>query len=69
MDWNRFEKQGWSWSSGWNRSHRAYFAQAWRDLPEPVYVDGRWQYRECLTEFAKSLERAEAKLQQRIEEL
>ena len=66
MNWHRFERQGWSWTSGWNGS---YYAQAWRDLPQPVRIDGRWRYRECLTEFDKSLEKAEANLQQRLEQL
>lgn len=66
QDWWEFEKRGWSWRVGWNAAHGSYYAQAWRDLKKPVYVEGRLTYRECFTEFAGGITRAEVKLQQRL---
>lgn len=58
-------EDGWSWASGYSRD-RGYFAEAWRDLPEPKYVDGNWVYRECKIELAKTVREAETKLLKRI---
>lgn len=65
MDWWEFEKLGWSWSVGWSQD-RGYFADAWRDLPQRVFVEGRWVYREHLVEIGKTILEAEGKLQQRL---
>lgn len=69
MDWSKFEKRGWSWSVGWSSSMGGYYARAWRDLPRRIQVEGRWIYRECLTEGGRDTLEAEAKLQQRLEDL
>ncbi len=69
VDWYKFEKQKWSWASGWNHDYKMYYAQAWRNLLKPILVDGKLQYRECIIEFSKSLIKAEINLQQRLEQL
>uniref|UniRef100_A0A6H1ZN37 Uncharacterized protein n=1 Tax=viral metagenome TaxID=1070528 RepID=A0A6H1ZN37_9ZZZZ len=69
MNWHPYEKRGWSWSSGWNPGRGGYFAQAWRDLPKRLWVDGRWMYRECLIEGGKTIEEATSKLMQRLDGL
>jgi len=66
LNWYKWEKLGWSWSIGYSKD-RGYYAECWRDLDEPVKVDGRWYYRECLIEFARHTIIAEAKLQERLE--
>ena len=69
MNWYEHEKQGWSWASGWNARHGSYYAQAWRDFPQPVVLDGSRLHCECVTQFGKSLLEAEERVKQRIEQL
>ena len=69
MNWWRWEKHGWSWAVGWNRTRAAYYAQAWRDLPRPKRVDGMLKMRDCLSEHGRSVEEAERKLEQRLEQV
>lgn len=69
MCWYEFEMLGWSWSVGYSKTLANYYAQAWRDLSEPVRVDGQLVYRECFTESDRSLQRAEANLQQRLRQV
>jgi hypothetical protein len=69
MNWYQAERDGWSWATGWNHYLGTYYAQAWRDLPKPVRVEGRLVYRECLIEHGKTVPEAESKLWQRLDGL
>lgn len=69
MNFHPYEKLGWSWCAGYSRTRGGYYAQAWRDLPQRLKVDGRWMYRECLTEGGRTIEEAAAKLMQRLDGL
>ncbi len=60
-------KEGWNWAVGYSKD-RGYFAEAWRDLPKPVWRDGNWIYRECKIKIAKSISEAEAALMKRIKQ-
>ena len=69
MNWHPYEKLGWSWTSGWNPRYGGYYAQARRDYPKIVMVNGRRVYRQCLTEGGRTIEEAETKLMQRLDGL
>lgn len=69
MEWYEYEKKGWCWAEGWSADRGGYYAQAWRNLPKSVQVDGRWVRRECITEGGKSTREAGAKVRQRIDGL
>lgn len=69
QDWTKYERQGWSWSVGWNANYGGYYAQAWRDYPQKKRLEGRRVKRECFTEGGKTIDEAELKLQQRLEQL
>lgn len=65
----KYEKNKWSFSMGYNKNYGGYYAQAWKDLDKAVYLDGRWYYRDCLTEGGKDESEALWKLLQRMEQL
>ena len=74
MNWYKYEKLGWSWSTGWRPNYGGYYAQAVKDLDQkdldkPVRVNGRRVYRTCITEGGKTISEAESKVQQRIDSL
>lgn len=69
QDWAKYERQGWSWSVGWRPNYGGYFAQAWRDYDRRPNIEGRLAKRQCFTEHGKTIDEAELKLQQRLEQL
>jgi hypothetical protein len=66
IDWQRYEREGWSWAVGWNPNYGGYYAQMWRPLKRPIRVNGVLKLRECLTEHGATIAAAEVKLQDRI---
>lgn len=60
-----YELQGWCWSIGYSYNLGGYYARVWRDI-KPIRVDGKWIYRNCITESGATIDEAIAKLLQRI---
>ncbi len=62
----RLQSRGWAWCVGYAPHLGGYYAQAFRDLPKPIRIDGELVYRECYTEGGNCQEEAVSKLLQRL---